>query len=94
MTEPTNRSVLDLFRLDGRRAIVTGGGRGIGKTIAQAFGEAGAQVALVSRTIEQLEQAAAQVPNSAAVPADVMDADPVSELTHQKPPLVRGRCLG
>ena len=38
-------SVLDLFKLDGRRAIVTGGGRGIGQAIAQALGEAGAQVA-------------------------------------------------
>ncbi len=50
-------SVLDLFKLEGRRAIVTGGGRGIGQAIAQALGEAGAQVALVSRTAQQLKAA-------------------------------------
>lgn len=65
-------SVLDLFKLDGRRAIVTGGGRGIGQAIAQALGEAGAQVALVSRTAQQLKAATEKVPNSVAVAADVM----------------------
>lgn len=69
--------VLDLFKLTGRRAIVTGGGRGIGMAIARALGEAGAQVALVSRTAEQLAAATAEVPNSVAVPADVMTASPV-----------------
>jgi len=65
-------SVLDLFKLEGRRAIVTGGGRGIGQAIAQALGEAGAQVALVSRTAQQLKAATEKVPNSVAVAADVM----------------------
>ncbi len=40
-------SVLDRFRLDGRKAIVTGGGRGIGRGIALALGQAGADVAIV-----------------------------------------------
>lgn len=76
MSEQTEqRSVLDLFKLDGRRAIVTGGGRGIGMAIAKALGEAGAQVALVSRTKEQLDAATADVPNSVAVPFDVMTAE-------------------
>lgn len=78
MSEQTRkRSVLDLFRLDGRRAIVTGGGRGIGMAIANALGEAGAQVALVSRTQAQLDAAVAVVPNSVAVPFDVMIGDAV-----------------
>ncbi len=74
MTEQTN--VLDLFRLDGRRAIVTGGGRGIGMAMAKALGEAGAHVALVSRTKEQLHAAVTRVPNSIAVAADVMSSHP------------------
>ncbi|GAA2183593.1 SDR family oxidoreductase [Brooklawnia cerclae] len=80
MNDKDNRSVLDLFRLDGRRVVVTGGGRGIGRAMAQAMGEAGADVALVSRTREQLDAAVGSVPNSVAVPADVMTVDPVSLL--------------
>ncbi len=48
----------DGFRLDGRTALVTGASRGLGKAMAEALGEAGARVVLVSRTIEDLDRAA------------------------------------
>jgi NAD(P)-dependent dehydrogenase (short-subunit alcohol dehydrogenase family) len=46
----------DLFRLDGKTAIVTGGGRGLGQWIAEALSDAGAQVALCSRKVEACEE--------------------------------------
>jgi 2-deoxy-D-gluconate 3-dehydrogenase len=45
-------SVLDLFRLDGKIALVTGARRGIGKAMAIALAEAGADILGVSRTLE------------------------------------------
>jgi 2-deoxy-D-gluconate 3-dehydrogenase len=45
-------SVLDLFRLDGQTALVTGARRGIGRSMAVALAEAGADIAGVSRTLE------------------------------------------
>jgi 7-alpha-hydroxysteroid dehydrogenase len=51
-------SILDLFRLDGKVAIVTGAGRGIGAACAKAFAEAGASVVIGARTVEQLERTA------------------------------------
>jgi 7-alpha-hydroxysteroid dehydrogenase len=53
--------VLDRFRLTDKVAIVTGAGKGIGAEIARALAEAGADVALVARTADDLEEVAAAV---------------------------------
>ena len=45
-------SVLELFRLDGKTALVTGCRRGIGKAFALALAEAGADIVGVSKTLE------------------------------------------
>src|SRR3989442_4030385 len=49
------------FSLEGKTAIITGGGTGIGKSIAIEFARAGADVALCSRKIEHLEPVAKAV---------------------------------
>jgi 7-alpha-hydroxysteroid dehydrogenase len=53
--------ILDRFRLDGRVAVVSAAGRGIGAAIARAFAEVGADVAIGARTREQLERVAVEV---------------------------------
>ncbi len=64
------------FRLDGRTALVTGAGRGIGRGVALALAGVGADVALVARTEAELEAVAAEVPTRALVlPADVADLE-------------------
>ena len=60
------------FRLDGRRAIVTGAGRGIGLATAAALAEAGADVTLVARTASEID-AAAEVMGAEAAVLDVSD---------------------
>ena len=66
------------FRLDGRIALVTGAGRGIGRSVALALGQAGAEVWLLARTANEIEQAAAEIGaaggNARAVACDVTDA--------------------
>jgi NAD(P)-dependent dehydrogenase (short-subunit alcohol dehydrogenase family) len=67
--------VLERFRLDGKVAIVTGAGRGLGQQMALALAEAGADVVCASRTKEQIDATADAVRSTGrralSVPTDV-----------------------
>src|SRR5204863_1988008 len=56
-----HKSVLDSFRLDGKVALITGGARGLGRTMARALAEAGADVALTGRTLEACQATAKEL---------------------------------
>ncbi len=56
-------SVLDRFRLDGRRLFITGGSRGLGREMALAIADAGADVILVGRDAKSLEKTALDIRN-------------------------------
>jgi len=68
---------VSLFDLTGKTAFVTGASRGIGRAIAVAFAQAGADLALVARTAEGLAETAADVTaagrKAVIIPADVTD---------------------
>ena len=63
-TSRESRPVLERFRLDGRRALVTGGDRGLGRVMAQALAEAGADVAVASRSLPECQAAAREIAGS------------------------------
>ena len=60
---------LDLFRLDGRAALVTGGSRGLGAVMAEALSFAGARVSVTSRSLGDAQARAAQIAAATAGPA-------------------------
>lgn len=71
--------VLERTRLDGKVAIVTGGGRGLGKAMATSLAEAGAEVCLAARTEAQLREAAAEIKeisgkDALLIPTDIRDS--------------------
>jgi NAD(P)-dependent dehydrogenase (short-subunit alcohol dehydrogenase family) len=70
--------MLDMGRLDGRRALVTGGGRGIGAAIARQLAADGAAVTVAARTSDEIDAVAADIGGSAVV-MDVADASFVRE---------------
>ena len=68
------RSVQQLFNLEGKTALVTGGSRGLGLQIAHALGEAGAKVMLSARKQGELEEAVAEL-QAAGIDARWIAAD-------------------
>src|SRR5687768_5320390 len=77
-------TILDLFRVTDRAAVVTGAGRGIGAASAIALAEAGSDVVISSRTEKDLRETADQIEaagrKAVIVPADLSDLDAVAAL--------------
>src|SRR5262245_37388929 len=76
------------YDLSGRVALVTGGGTGIGAATARLLARHGADVAIASRTVEELERTAAAVQGDTgrrclAVPTDVKDEEQVARLVQR-----------
>ncbi|MDR1538444.1 MAG: SDR family oxidoreductase [Clostridiales bacterium] len=80
--------ILDKFRLDGKSAFVTGGARGIGKSIAQALAEAGANVAVVDVDLEESLKTVSELKASTgakaiAIKTDITDKGQVEAMVSQ-----------
>lgn len=67
-------TVLDQFNLTGKRALITGGSRGLGRAMAQALAEAGADIVLVARDQDALNKAQEEL-KSTGRKIDVLSAD-------------------
>jgi 7-alpha-hydroxysteroid dehydrogenase len=76
--------IMDLFRVTGKVAVVTGAGRGLGAAAAVALAEAGADVVISARSADQLAKVAAQVEaagrRALVIPADLGDLDAAAGL--------------
>ena len=69
------RTTLDLFRVDARKALVTGGARGLGKVIATALAEAGADVVVTSRTLADCQATADEIARATGRKTHAIAAD-------------------
>jgi 7-alpha-hydroxysteroid dehydrogenase len=75
------------FSLEGKIAIITGGGRGIGAAIARAYAEAGAAVAITARTLSEVEAVASEIRQSGGralpIEADLYDASQIPAIVEK-----------
>lgn len=67
--------IIEKMRLDGKKIFVTGGARGIGKSVATAFAEAGADLAIVDLDISEAEKTAKELQDNNGVKAVAIQAD-------------------
>ncbi|CUX37879.1 SDR family oxidoreductase [Clostridium sp. C105KSO13] len=77
--------IIEKMRLDGKHIFVTGGARGIGKSVATAFAEAGADLAIVDVDIDEAEKTAKELADKTgrkviAVKTDVTEPDQVDAM--------------
>ncbi|WP_027724940.1 SDR family oxidoreductase [Tuberibacillus calidus] len=79
--------VLDLFRLDGKTALVTGGGRGLGEQIAEGLAEAGANVVVCSRKLEACQKVSQRLEEmgvrSMAFRCDITNPDDITRVVEE-----------
>lgn len=84
-------STNNAFTLEGKRAVVTGAGKGIGRSIALALAQAGADVAVTARTASDIEQLAGEIRaigrRAVSVSCDVTD---VNQVQHMASTLLEG----
>lgn len=80
------------MRLEGKRAVITGGGRGIGRGIALAYAAEGATCVITSRKVDDLEATAAEAAQGTLLPVacDVGDDDSVAALARQAHEILGG----
>lgn len=67
-------TVMDMFRLDGKRALITAGSRGLGRAMAQALAEVGADLVLVSQNLDNLKKAQQEL-QATGRKVDIVQAD-------------------
>ena len=79
--------MLEEFSLAGKRALITGGSTGLGRAMGLVFSEAGADVALAARTVENLKAAASEIEKNGhkvvTIPTDVSDSASVDAMVTQ-----------
>jgi NAD(P)-dependent dehydrogenase (short-subunit alcohol dehydrogenase family) len=76
-------SILDLFRLNGRTALIIGGNRGLGLAMAKALAEAGASISIAARDEEKNRSAAAAIRSAYRVDCEGFPCDVSSEVSVQ-----------